>query len=233
VHRSEFDLLTDIHNRFSLETALGGLIEVARGAGTVFGLIYLDLNEFKGVNDRYGHRCGDAYLKKVTARMQGQLRPEDTLARVGGDEFAVLAPRVRCRGEAEEIALRLERCYDDPFAVDGNIIRGSASIGLALYPEDGTTKDALLNAADAAMYVEKRMKQGGCHPAPDDTASANHASDWITGISARSSSSRSGAPGATLMPWKRFHSSENSRVSPGHTVRRGPMSSTSWKAPST
>ena len=174
VHRSEFDLLTDIHNRFSLETALGGLIEVARGAGTVFGLIYLDLNEFKGVNDRYGHRCGDAYLKKVTARMQGQLRPEDTLARVGGDEFAVLAPRVRCRGEAEEIALRLERCYDDPFAVDGNIIRGSASIGLALYPEDGTTKDALLNAADAAMYVEKRMKQGGCHPAPAEAEDGAH-----------------------------------------------------------
>ena len=174
VHRSEFDLLTDIHNRFSLETALGGLIEVARGAGTVFGLIYLDLNEFKGVNDRYGHRCGDAYLKKVTARMQGQLRPEDTLARVGGDEFAVLAPRVRCRGEAEEIALRLERCYDDPFAVDGNIIRGSASIGLALSPEDGTTKDALLNAADAAMYVEKRMKQGGCHPAPAEAEDGAH-----------------------------------------------------------
>jgi diguanylate cyclase (GGDEF)-like protein len=171
VHRSEFDLLTDIHNRFSLERALDGLIEAARRAGTVFGLIYIDLNEFKGVNDRYGHRSGDAYLKKVTARMQRQLRPEDTLARVGGDEFAVLAPKVRCQAEAEEIACRLERCFDDPFAVDGNVIRGSASIGVALYPEDGTTKDALLNVADAAMYVEKRTKREGCEPVPWDQGS--------------------------------------------------------------
>lgn len=175
VHRSEFDLLTDIHNRFSLEKALGGLIEVARRAGTVFGLIYIDLNEFKSVNDRYGHRCGDAYLKKVTARMQGQLRPEDTLARVGGDEFALLATRVGGRGDAEEIALRLERCFDDPFTVDGNVIRGSASVGLALYPEDGTTKDALLNVADAAMYAEKRMRQGGCHPASAQADDQAHA----------------------------------------------------------
>jgi GGDEF domain-containing protein len=71
--------------------------------------------------------------------------------------------------------LRLERCFDDPFTVDGNVIRGSASIGLALYPEDGTTKDALLNAADAAMYVEKRMKQGGCHPASAQADDQAHA----------------------------------------------------------
>jgi diguanylate cyclase (GGDEF)-like protein len=99
------------------------------------------------------------YLKNVAARMERQLRPGDTLARLGGDEFAVLAPQVRNRREVEEIALRLERCFDDSFAVEGNLIKGSASIGVALYPEDARTKDGLLNCADAAMYVAKRARR--------------------------------------------------------------------------
>ena len=158
VRRSEFDLLTEIHNRFSLERGLETLIASALPAGTTFALIYIDLNEFKSVNDRYGHRTGDWYLKKVAARMERHLRPGDTLARLGGDEFAVLAAQVACRRDAEEIVRRLEGCFDDPFAVEAQVIRGSASIGMALYPEDGTTKDALLNVADAAMYAQKNAR---------------------------------------------------------------------------
>ncbi len=111
------------------------------------------------MNDRYGHRAGDLYLKNVAARMGRQLRPGDTLARLGGDEFAVLSPHVRNRRDVEEIALRLERCFDDPFAVEGSVIEGSASIGVALYPEDARTKDGLLHWADAAMYVVKRARR--------------------------------------------------------------------------
>lgn len=161
VHRSEFDLLTDIQNRFSLERGLDCRIEAARQTGTVFGLIYIDLNEFKSVNDRFGHHTGDVYLRKVAARMERQLRPGDTLARLGGDEFAVLAPQVRCRGDLAEIAARLERCFSDPFSVEGSVIRGSASIGFALYPDDGVTRDELLGVADAAMYAVKRARRRG------------------------------------------------------------------------
>jgi diguanylate cyclase (GGDEF)-like protein len=91
--------------------------------------------------------------------MKRQLRSDDQLARLGGDEFAVLVPTVRGRADVEEIALRLERCFDEPYAIEGNVLQGSASVGIALYPQDGATKDSLLNAADAAMYAEKNSKR--------------------------------------------------------------------------
>ncbi len=111
------------------------------------------------MNDQYGHRVGDLYLQEVSMRMKRQLRSADLLARLGGDEFAVLVPMVHNRSDVEEIAARLEQCFAAPFSVEGYVLRGSASVGIALYPEDGTTKDSLLSAADAAMYVEKHMKR--------------------------------------------------------------------------
>jgi diguanylate cyclase (GGDEF)-like protein len=159
VRRSEFDLLTDIHNRFSLEKQLDTLIGNAREHATTFGIVYVDLDEFKQVNDLYGHRVGDLYLQDVALRMMRQLRASDVLARLGGDEFAALMPAARTRAEVEEIAQRLEACFKDPFSIDGYVLRGSASFGIALYPEDGATKDSLLSAADASMYVAKHTKR--------------------------------------------------------------------------
>lgn len=92
-------------------------------------------------------------------RMKAQLRPTDMLARLGGDEFAALVPSIRNRADAEDIALRLERCFDETLVVDGLALHGSASVGIALYPEDATTRDRLLNAADAAMYVAKYSRR--------------------------------------------------------------------------
>jgi diguanylate cyclase (GGDEF)-like protein len=157
--RSEFDLLTDTHNRFSLDKHLDGLIEEARQKAGIFGLIYIDLNEFKQINDLYGHQVGDHYLQEVALRMKRQLRSHDLLARLGGDEFAALVPVVRSRTEVEEIAQRLERSFDDPFVIDRYTIQGSASVGIALYPEDGSSKDSLLSHADAAMYVAKNSSR--------------------------------------------------------------------------
>ena len=159
LHRSEFDLLTDIHNRFSLDRQLDALIEGARQSAGIFGLIYIDLDWFKQINDFYGHQIGDMYLHEVALRMKRQLRSHDMLARLGGDEFAALVSVVRSRADVEEIALRLERCFDDPLAMGGYVLHGSASVGLALYPEDGATRDSLLSAADAAMYVAKHSKR--------------------------------------------------------------------------
>lgn len=159
VHRSEFDLLTDIYNRHSLENFLDQQIEQARQTAGIFGLIYIDLNDFKQVNDVYGHHVGDLYLQEVSIRMKHQLRPVDMMARLGGDEFAVLLPNVRNRADAVEIALRLERCLDEPFITEGCVVRGSASVGIALFPEDGVTRHSLLKAADAAMYVNKHTRR--------------------------------------------------------------------------
>ncbi|MGB6688757.1 MAG: GGDEF domain-containing protein [Terracidiphilus sp.] len=157
-HRSEFDVLTDIHNRFSLEKYLSALIDESRETAGVFGLIYIDLDEFKQVNDVYGHRVGDLYLQQAAERMKHQLRSADMLARLGGDEFAAVLPLVGSRERAEEIAHRLERSFDQPFSIGGHGIQGSASVGVALYPEDGATRDSLLSAADAAMYVTKHTR---------------------------------------------------------------------------
>jgi diguanylate cyclase (GGDEF)-like protein len=159
VHRSEFDLLTDVHNRFFLDQFLNALIRSRRESEGVFGLIYIDLDEFKSVNDEYGHQVGDLYLQEVARRMKRQLRPGDILARLGGDEFAALFPMVRSRNDLKEIALRLERAFDEPFAIDGHDIHGAASIGIALYPEDATTCDALVRAADQSMYEEKKARR--------------------------------------------------------------------------
>jgi diguanylate cyclase (GGDEF)-like protein len=154
-HRSEFDLLTDIHNRFSLDNRIEASIERARESATVFGLIYIDLDEFKLVNDRYGHHVGDLYLQQVALRMKRQLRTGDMLARLGGDEFAALVAVVRSRADVDEIAQRLIHSFSEPVSLEGYVLRGSASVGVAVYPEDGTTRDSLFRAADAAMYVEK------------------------------------------------------------------------------
>ena len=165
-HRSEHDLLTDIPNRFSMERHLDQLMARASRNEGIFGLIYLDLDRFKQVNDRYGHRIGDLYLQEVTHRMKLQLRGDDVLARIGGDEFIVLVPILRSRADADEIAVRLERCFDEPFQLDGHLIHGSASIGLAIYPEDGTNQEALQHAADAAMYAHKQSRRAKTsHPA--------------------------------------------------------------------
>ena len=155
-HRSEFDLLTEIHNRFSLEKYLDAQIEEARQQAGIFGLIYIDLDRFKQVNDVYGHQVGDLYLHEAALRMKRQLRSHDMLARLGGDEFAVLVPQVHSHAEVEEIVERLKRSFDAPFTFQGYELHGSASIGIAVYPEDGATKDSLLSAADAAMYVNKQ-----------------------------------------------------------------------------
>jgi diguanylate cyclase (GGDEF)-like protein len=155
LHRSEFDMLTDIHNRFSLEAHMDTRIEEARENAGIFGLVYIDLNEFKQVNDLCGHHIGDLYLQEVALRMKRQLRPHDMLARLGGDEFAVLLPKVRSRADVEEIVQRLKHSFNAPLTLEGHTLQGTASFGIALYPEDGASKDSLLSAADAAMYAAK------------------------------------------------------------------------------
>lgn len=165
-HRSEFDVLTEIHNRFSLERYMDAQIEEARDKAAIFGLIYIDLDDFKHVNDHYGHRTGDLYLREVARRMKRQLRSHDMLARLGGDEFAVLLPMVRNRAEVQEVAERLHSIFAEACTIDAYILHGSASLGIALYPEDGTTRDTLLSAADAAMYVEKQSRSLSVPPDP-------------------------------------------------------------------
>lgn len=164
VHRSEFDLLTDVRNRFSLSKRIDEQIQKARLNASIFGLIYIDLDGFKQVNDNYGHHVGDLYLQEVARRMKLQLRSHDLLARLGGDEFAALLPMVRNRDDVEEISGRLQHCFHDPLVLEGHTIGGSASCGIALYPTDSVTADGLLHTADTAMYAVKNHKKANAIP---------------------------------------------------------------------
>jgi diguanylate cyclase (GGDEF)-like protein len=159
VRRSELDLLTNVYNRSALWARLDALVEESRQNSNVFGLIYIDLNKFKPINDRYGHHVGDLYLQEVAKRMSQQIRSHDMLARLGGDEFAVLLPMARYRTNIEEIVLRLEHSFKTPFFVGGIFLHGTASFGYAVYPDDGATRDSLLNAADEAMYAAKNFRK--------------------------------------------------------------------------
>ncbi len=157
-HRSEFDLLTGLHNRSSFARRVIESVEEPQQHARIYGLIYIDLDAFKTVNDCYGHRVGDLYLQEVSLRMKRQLRNVDLLARYGGDEFTAFIPTVRNRTDVEDVAKRLMCCFNEPFVLEGNTLRGSASFGIAMYPEDGESLDSLLSSADAAMYVSKHTR---------------------------------------------------------------------------
>ena len=158
-HRSEFDLLTGLHNRFSFERRVRTALEEAQQQGGIHALIYIDLDQFKSINDRYGHRVGDMYLQQASLRMKRQLRNVDMLARYGGDEFTAFIPAVHNKTDVEDMTERLRRCFDEPFFLEGHSFQGSASVGIAMYPEDGESMTCLLSTADAAMYVAKHTRR--------------------------------------------------------------------------
>lgn len=166
IHRlAHHDELTGAANRRHFyEVAQDTLVRAAQGGG-VFSLLYLDLDDFKGVNDRYGHACGDALLKLVSTRLQGLLRGGDLLARFGGDEFVLLLKGVSA-AEAAGVTARCRAALSDPFVIDGRQLSGLGSLGVVSYPKHGTTIDELLRHADAAMYREKKRRQ----PAPPEMA---------------------------------------------------------------
>ncbi|HUB31038.1 MAG TPA: GGDEF domain-containing protein [Terracidiphilus sp.] len=159
VRRSELDPLTNARNRFAFDRALDLAVGKGKQSGANFGLIYVDLDRFKQVNDQFGHQVGDRYLQETVNRLGAQLRSTDLLARMGGDEFAVLVTDVSGRAEVDDIAQRLQTCFDTPFRLGNVLIPPSASIGVAVFPEDATTQSALLECADIRMYKVKGEKR--------------------------------------------------------------------------
>ena len=159
VQRSEMDQLTGAHNRFSLEKHLDAMIASAKFENTRFGVVYLDLDGFKQVNDVFGHRVGDLYLEQVAARLQSRLRAHDILARVGGDEFAALISDVNTGTEINEVIDRLKASLDEPLLIESRTLQAAASFGFAIFPEDGSAINSLLAAADSVMYAAKNIKR--------------------------------------------------------------------------
>ena len=155
-HQAHHDPLTGLPNRSLLSDRLEQAIaRSARGDGGV-AVLFFDLDGFKAVNDRLGHGAGDRVLREVAARAAGVLRGSDTLARIGGDEFVVVLEGVGSREVAREAAEGIRAVIGAPVTADGEVFDIRASVGIALYPEDGHDADALVVAADLAMYAAKR-----------------------------------------------------------------------------
>jgi diguanylate cyclase (GGDEF)-like protein len=159
-HLAHHDMLTGLPNRLLFGDRLRQALLAAEREQHRLALIFFDLDKFKPVNDSYGHAVGDLLLQQVATRLRTILRASDTLARLGGDEFVVLLPRVAAIGDARKVAEDILRELNRPFMSEGFTLHISASLGVAVYPDNAPDADSLLRSADAAMYEAKLHGRG-------------------------------------------------------------------------
>jgi len=156
---ARFDGLTGLPNRQNFIELVENNLLRARRNRSRFALFFVDLDRFKPVNDNFGHAAGDELLKAVAARLRGALRESDIVGRFGGDEFLVLLPDIAQPADAVGVAGKIGAALDRPFELPSGRFSISSSIGIAIYPDHGSGVDALIEAADRAMYEAK--KDGG------------------------------------------------------------------------
>lgn len=158
---ANFDLLTGLPNRLLFQDRLRTSLARARRQGGRLGVLFIDLDRFKQINDTYGHRAGDTVLQAVSRRMQACVREDDTLARIAGDEFMALLQNLRRPEQAEQIAAKLLEAVTRPVDLGGQEVSVSCSIGYALFPDDAAEGDRLVEQADLAMYQVKKQGRNG------------------------------------------------------------------------
>ena len=164
------DALTGLPNRSLFGDRLRQALLAARRNQKMFGVLLLDLDRFKDINDALGHDRGDSLLQEVTARLRGVLRATDTIARLGGDEFAVLTTEAKHPDDVVVTARKILAALEGPFAIADQMVETGASIGVAMYPLHGDDPSTLLRRADVAMYVAKRSGGGYAVYAPEQEA---------------------------------------------------------------
>ncbi|MDO8689586.1 MAG: diguanylate cyclase, partial [Dehalococcoidia bacterium] len=147
-----YDALTGLPNRVLFTDRLALALSLAERHRRKLGVMMLDLDGFKDVNDSLGHRVGDVLLQAVSSRLSHRMRKSDTVARLGGDEFMVLLPEIIGDDDVASIADKINQSFQEAFTVEGHEIRVTASIGVTIYPEDGENADRLMGNADIAMY---------------------------------------------------------------------------------
>jgi diguanylate cyclase (GGDEF)-like protein len=151
------DGLTGLPNRMLYEERLDESLSQASLAGQKVAVLFIDLDRYKEVNDSFGHRVGDLLLGLIARRMKTALRPGDTVARIGGDEFTIVLNDVKDAGDAGDVAALVLEAIREPIVIDGRHLGASASIGIAIFPDDGKDSEQLERAADAAMYHAKDL----------------------------------------------------------------------------
>lgn len=172
------DSLTGLPNRTFYDHRLTVTLAHARRAGETVGVMFLDFDRFKTINDTLGHAVGDQLLKLITQRLNNCLREEDTIARWGGDEFTLLLPNLTSPEDAAKVAQRIAHALKPVFRLNGHDLHITCSLGIAIYPQDGTDPDTLLKNADVALY---RAKEQGRNNYQFYTAALNsRASERLT-----------------------------------------------------
>ena len=154
-HQAHHDMLTGLPNRLLFNDRLRQALLAAQREGNKLAVLFFDLDKFKPVNDTHGHAVGDLLLQQVATRVRGALRASDTLARIGGDEFVVLLPRIGAAPDARRVAEEILAELNRPFVSEGRTLEISGSIGVAVYPDSGVSAEALMRSADGAMYDAK------------------------------------------------------------------------------
>lgn len=157
------DALTGLPNRLLLMDRLTQLLARASRHEQRLAVLFLDLDDFKRVNDDYGHEVGDQLLKFVAERLRASIRADDTVARLSGDEFIILIEGVETHDRLDVVSHKIQHQLLDGFQINGQQVSVRASIGLAVYPEDGDSPDALIRLADTRMYAEKHAKTAKLH----------------------------------------------------------------------
>jgi len=161
LHRqANFDSLTGLPNRMMAFDRINLEIHRARRSGQRFAVLFIDLDNFKSVNDTLGHAVGDELLTAIGARLQESLREADTVARLGGDEFLILVPDVVSEVEVEKIAERMLQSVSEPRELNGRKVVIHCSVGIAIYPDNGDSVETLMANADNAMYQAKAAQEG-------------------------------------------------------------------------
>ena len=156
-HLAHHDILTDLPNRTLLIDRLNQAIALAQRHGDQVGVLFLDLDRFKPINDSLGHAIGDKLLQEVSRRLVATVRRSDTVSRHGGDEFVVLLPEVRHFTNAARHAETIHKALSAPHAIANHDLRVSVSIGISMSPNDGEDAETLIKCADAAMYRAKEI----------------------------------------------------------------------------
>lgn len=174
-YTSTHDQLTGLPNRRLSDITLQSALNEAAASGASLGVAYIDVDLFKDLNDRYGHKIGDLYLQQIAERLASQVRSTDKLARIGGDEFLLIANALKSAEDLDAYKSRLENCFRSPFILDGCRISGSASIGVAVFPDHGDDAEVLKRHADNAMYAAKRRRRS------EQALTASSESDTFSG----------------------------------------------------
>ena len=152
---AHYDYLTKIPNRYLLIDRIEHLIAQSERSKNHFALLFIDLDDFKVINDTKGHTFGDQVLVETASRLEKTIRKSDTVGRIGGDEFVLLLENISNKNDLSSMVETIANKLNEAFIFDDKQLQVSCSIGVAIYPEDGTTMDSLLTAADVDMYKAK------------------------------------------------------------------------------